>query len=193
MDSPWRAREGSISGGTGDPGRMLKEVRKEHRDSIRRAGHVVPFHQIEFYHQTPAIRDELYVLQPTWWEDVWVSQNMCVPLPPVATYKASAFLPRNRGTTSSQFWWLVFEAEWTILVFARWCADIPQRGIMWHLPERLHRNVQILGLEELLQGSPFQVNDVRVWLAHHDKNPWKSLQQRYRIRVPLQSWPPWIN
>jgi hypothetical protein len=55
---------------------------------------------------------------------------------------------------------------------------------MSHLPECLHGNVQMLGLEELLQGSPFQLNDVRVWLAHHDQNPWNSLQQRHRIRGP---------
>jgi hypothetical protein len=189
LDSAWRAREGSMNGGTGDPGRMLREVRKEHRDSVRRAGHVVPFHQIEFYDQTPATRGDLYVPQPTWWEQTWVSQNMFVPLPLVATYKASAFLSRNENATMAQYWWQVFEAEWTVLMFARWCADIPQRSIMRRLPERISRNVQSFTIEVLLQGSPYQLADVRAWLSHHQQHPWHSLRQVYRVRGPTAEMP----
>jgi hypothetical protein len=62
----------------------------------------------------------------------------------------------------------VFEAEWTVLVFVRWCADIPQRGIMWQLPVRLRANIDELGIENLLHRSPYCVAEVRAWISDHD-------------------------
>jgi hypothetical protein len=56
---------------------------------------------------------------------------MAVPLPPAITYRVRMLLMEKDGTSEPRFWWMVVEAEWAVLVFGRWCADIPQRGIMW--------------------------------------------------------------
>jgi hypothetical protein len=48
LDSTWRLRAASIEGGTGEPGRMLGEIKKEHRDAWKRS-FLVPCQQVEFY------------------------------------------------------------------------------------------------------------------------------------------------
>ena len=45
LDSAWRLREVSVCNGTGDPGRMIGEGKKEARD-LRREGFLVPFQQV---------------------------------------------------------------------------------------------------------------------------------------------------
>jgi hypothetical protein len=85
---------------------------------------------VEFNWQKLAAREEFYPRKPSWWPEVWVSQNMIVPLQPIVTYRARFFLSNKAGTAEAAFYERVLEAEWTVLVFSRWCADIPQRGIM---------------------------------------------------------------
>ena len=68
LERAWRLREGSLRSGTRDPGRMLRETRNDHRDSVRRAGHQIPYQQVVFYTQSPTLRDALYETQPQWWE-----------------------------------------------------------------------------------------------------------------------------
>jgi hypothetical protein len=104
---------------------------------------------------------------------------MYVPLPPVLTYRASTFLPDKVKNDSWPFYQRVLEAEWTILVFARWCADIPQRGIMWPLSPRLRANLQELGISKLLQGSKYALSGIQAWLLDHDNHPWASGTQLY--------------
>jgi hypothetical protein len=88
-------------------------------------------------------------------------------------YRASAFLP-DKVDDSWPFYQRVLEAEWTVLVFALWCADISQRGIMWTLSPRLWANLQELGIAKLLQGSNFALSDIRAWLLDHENHPWAS-------------------
>jgi hypothetical protein len=89
LDSAWRLRKASIEGGTGETGRMLGEIKKEHGDA-RKHNFLVPYQQVEFYDQTPEARSRYYVRCPAWWlEAGWTSQTMFVPPPPCVTYRAS--------------------------------------------------------------------------------------------------------
>jgi hypothetical protein len=74
LDSAWQLLITSIEGGTGKPGRMLGEIRKEHRDA-RKHNFLVPYHQVEFYEQHPDGRRRYYVSCPDWWRtEAWTSQ-----------------------------------------------------------------------------------------------------------------------
>jgi hypothetical protein len=42
-DSAWRIRLESLTWGTGDPGRMVCEIRKEHRDSTRKCAELIAY------------------------------------------------------------------------------------------------------------------------------------------------------
>ena len=50
---------------------------------------------------------------------------------------------------------VVFESEWTVLVFARWCSDVRQRKLMWRLPARLRENLTTMGVDQLVLDSDF--------------------------------------
>jgi hypothetical protein len=193
LDSAWRLRLQSMSNGTGDPGRLIAETKKEYRDSTRKSYSLVPFQQVEFYEQNSAARNELYPKRPHWWTECWLSQNMVVPLPPVTTYRARFLLEECRGTLEYEFWWRVFETEWTAIAFGRWCSDIVQRTIMWALPSQLRANIAEIGVEALLQGSPYKVADVRGWLCAHDRHGWALSTQQYRVRGPTENSPELIE
>jgi hypothetical protein len=47
-DSTWRLRLESLTWGTGDPGRMVSEIRKEHRDSTRKCAELIAYQQVEY-------------------------------------------------------------------------------------------------------------------------------------------------
>jgi hypothetical protein len=66
LDSAWRLRERACVGGTGDPGRLIAETRKEYRDA-RKYGFLFPFQRVEFHSQTADVRASLYVRYPAWW------------------------------------------------------------------------------------------------------------------------------
>ena len=159
LDSAYALHEGLMAADCGDLGRLLAEIRKEGRDLVRPYNEFVPYHMVEFYRQSPPTRHELYANIPLWWGEMWVSHRMYVPLPPVLTYRARAFLPESAGTPEWRFFQKVLETEWTALVFSRWCADIPQRGIMWALGPRLRQRVNELGLSSLLRGIPRSKDD----------------------------------
>jgi len=185
-DSAWRLRAGSIRGGTGDPGRLVKEIMKEQRDlsrHIRDDGRTyhefVPFQMVEYYSQTYAARAKWYPTRPRWWTLMWVSQRLFVPLPPVLTYRGRSLLSATASLRERKYFEAVLEAEWTVLIFGRWCADIPQRGLMWHLPERVNQNLQVLGLSAVLRGSSYAEVDVRRWIWDHDRHPWLERPQTY--------------
>jgi hypothetical protein len=55
LDRAWRLRKASIEGGTGEPGRMLGEIKKEHRDAWNH-NFLVPYQKVEFCEQTPESR-----------------------------------------------------------------------------------------------------------------------------------------
>jgi hypothetical protein len=108
-----------------------------------------------------------------------VSENMYVPLPPILTFRASAFLPDKVDDDSWPFYQRVLEAKWTVLVFSRWCADMPQRGIMWALSPLLRANLQELGISKLLQGGKYAVSDIQAWILDNEHHPWASVTQLY--------------
>jgi hypothetical protein len=103
-----------------------------------------------------------------------VSQTMHVTLRPVLTYRARAFLPDRVDTPEGEFYHRVLEAEWTALVFARWCSDIPQLGIMWALPPRVRGNVREFGVPVLIGKGTYHQHDVDKLLREYDKNLWSS-------------------
>jgi hypothetical protein len=71
---------------------------------VRKYQCLIPFHQVEFYEQDPETRSELYVRNPPWWAEAWVSQNMVLQLPPVVTFRARYLLNSSRGTAEGDFW-----------------------------------------------------------------------------------------
>ena len=155
-----------------DPERLLMEAKKEHRDALR-YGYLVPFQQIEFYTQSSADREKHYVLCLSWWEsEAWVSLLLYLPIPLVFTYKAPRLLTGNPDSADSHFWWRVFETEWTVLLFGRWCADIRQRKLMWRLPPRGRTNLDVLGVSQLPKGAPYAGMGVAQWLRDHDAYKW---------------------
>jgi hypothetical protein len=181
-------RDGSISDQAGNPGRMLAETRKETRN-LRVYQEFAPYHQVEFYAQTPEARRLLYSCIPPWWHEVQVLPNMMVPLPLVLIYRGSRFLSDYRGTPEGEFYERVLETEWTASIFARWCNDIPQRGIQWRLLPRVRENINAIGLDALLQGSRYSVRDVQFWLGEHDAHPWEARTQENVVRGPTRTGP----
>jgi hypothetical protein len=92
-DSAYALWVGTTRWGTGEPGRLLQEIRKEHRIA---ANHelLVPWQNNEFHSMPTALRHIFYVHVPEWWfADGWTSAHMFIPLPPVLTYRASRLLP----------------------------------------------------------------------------------------------------
>jgi hypothetical protein len=188
LDSALALRDGSIADQAGDPGRMLAETRKETRN-LRVYQEFAPYHQVEFYAQTPEARRQLYPCIPPWWSEVQVLPNMMVPLPPVLTYRGSRFLSDYRGTREGEFYERVLETEWTASIFARWCSDIPQRGIQWRLLPRVRENIDAISLDVLLRGSRYSVRDVQFWLGEHDAHPWEARTQENLVRGPTNTGP----
>jgi hypothetical protein len=188
-DSAYSLWAGTTRWGTGEPGRLLQEIRKEHRIA---ANHelLVPWQNNEFHSMPTALRRIFYVPAPEWWfADGWTSAHMFVPLPPVLTYRASRLLPEARHRGEAKFWWTVFEAEWITLVFSRFCADIVQRRIMWRLPMRARLGIATMGVAQLLQGSPYGISDVKKWLCDHYLHPWNEKRMSYVARGPTADGP----
>mgnify|MGYP003487330500 FL=1 len=189
VDSAWQLRIASIEGGTGEPGRMLGEIRKEHRDA-RKHNFLIPYQQVEFYEQHPDGRHRYYVPCPEWWRtEAWTSQHMFVPIPPCVTYRASRLLRGPLQHAETPFWWLVFESEWVTLLFGRWCTDIQQRGIMWRLPLRGRVGVTTMGVAKLLYKSSLSPSEVEKWLSEHDTYDWGATLMPYQVRGPAQDNP----
>jgi hypothetical protein len=189
LDSSWRLRTASIEGGTGEQGRMLQEIKKEHRNA-RKHKFLIPYQQVEFYDQTPEARRRYYVLCPEWWrEGAWTSHHMFVPITPCVTYRESRLFSGDFYPTDSLFWWLVFESEWVVLLFGRWCTDIQQRGLMWWLPRRGRAGVQTVGTDRLLLKSRFSPMEVAQWLHYHDTHPWDEVSISYQVRGPTHENP----
>jgi hypothetical protein len=103
LDSAWRLQTASIERGTGEPGRMLGEIKKEHRDA-RKHNFLVPYQLVAFYDQTPEARWRYYVLCPEWWwEGFWTSQHMFVTIPPCVTHRASLLLSSDFPIPTHRF------------------------------------------------------------------------------------------
>jgi hypothetical protein len=150
----------------GDPGRFIREYRREKRDRRRKV--LVSWSQVEFFEIPTSARAALYPGLPEWWDEVEVSTAMSVPLPPILTYRGSGLI---RG---DPLHWAIFRSEWTALVLGRWCVDLCYRGVMWHLRPRLRDWIGKMGVEALLEGSGFDVPLIRRALAKHDSREWAN-------------------
>jgi hypothetical protein len=93
------------------------------------------------------------------------------------------------GSLCYKFWWRVFEAEWTVLVFARWRTDISQPSLMWALPRRLRENIDTMKIDRLMRWSRYKIATVKAWLHVHDRHDWTAKKQRYRLRGPTAHAP----
>jgi hypothetical protein len=91
--------------------------------------------------------------------------------------------------TRRLIWWLVFESEWTVLFFVRWCSDVRQRKLMWRLPARLRKNLTTMGVEQLVLDSDFPLPVVQQWLTAHDTYDLGSQRRRYRMAGPSRDNP----
>jgi hypothetical protein len=140
-------------------------------------------------HTTANTRSYIYVKCPAWWEEVWVPPNMAVQMTPAIRYRGRMLLMEKHGTYESRFWWMFVEAEWTVLVFGRWCADIPQRGIMWRLSPRFRRTLTTLGVDMLLQYCSYSTADVHSWIQAQDQHPWNDRKQTFRNRGLTRTFP----
>jgi hypothetical protein len=161
--------------GQGDPGRFIREYRREKRDSRRSV--LVSWSQVEIFELlSAAARGSLYPALPEWWAEVEVSTAMAVPLPPVLTYRG------RRLIRVDPLHWAIFRSEWTVLVFGRWCADVHYRVIMWHLRPKLRDWIRQMGEAELLEGSGLDVLTVVQWVFNYFSYyyapfgpPWQAL------------------
>jgi hypothetical protein len=163
-DSAYALFRSSGLGGLGDPGRFIREFKREKRD--RRRNFLVSWSQVEFFDIPTAARAGLYPHLPEWWAGVEVSTSMSVPLPPIVTYHGSGLI---RGDALS---WAIFRSEWAVLVFGRWCADLYYRGVMWRMRPQLRAWIEDLGVTALLEGSGFDATLIRRALEQHDLRDW---------------------
>jgi hypothetical protein len=168
-DSAYALYRASGVAGLGDPGRFIREYRREKRD--RRGDVLVYGSQVEFFELSAAARGSLYPALPESWAEVEVSTDMSVPLPPVLTYRGSGLI------LGDPLHWAIFRIEWTVLVFGRWCANVYFRGIMWYLRPKLRDWIRQMGEAELLEGSGLDVSTTLLELVKHDAWNWESSQE----------------
>ncbi len=142
-DSALALRDGSMRWNTGDPGRLLEEIRQEYR-TAERYRLLVPWQQTEVHGMHSSQKNALYFHAPRWWvNEWWTSAHMFIPLPPLLTYRASRLIDDG---FENLYWRTVFEAEWVVLVLSRWCAEIIQRRIMWRLPGQARAGIETMGI-----------------------------------------------
>jgi hypothetical protein len=66
-DSGYALYVSSLMAGEGDPGRFVKELRKEYKN--RQAGALLSWAQVEYLHLPPGLRKTLYPHPPAEWEE----------------------------------------------------------------------------------------------------------------------------
>jgi hypothetical protein len=102
--------------GEGDPGRFIEELRKEHKN--RRAGILLSWAQVEYYHLPAGLRKTLFPHPPedrTEWE---CPPGMAVLLPAFVTYRGS------RLTQGDLLHWRIFYSEWVLNATVRFITDV---------------------------------------------------------------------
>jgi hypothetical protein len=60
---------------------------------------------------------------------------------------------------------------------------------MWRMPPRARKGIDTMGVQELLDQSPYRSAEVAAWLYDHDAHPWEATRMRYRIRGPSPGLP----
>jgi hypothetical protein len=169
-DSGYALYLASLMAGHGNPGRFIEEYRKEHKN--RRQGVLLSWAQVEYYQVPQGIKRALYPLNPEDWAEWECPIGMLVPLPSVVHYRGSRLV---RG---DPLHWGIFYSEWVLNVLGRFVADAHHRGILWRLPEKVVENIPCLGLEYLLEGSPYQVVTVQQLIRTQGEYDWSSWGQK---------------
>jgi hypothetical protein len=146
-DSKYALYLSSLLAGHGDPGRFFEEIRKEQAN--RRNGLLVSWLHVEYYRVPAGMRSSLYPRVPQDWDEWEAPRGMNVPLPAVLSYRGSGLI---RG---DPFHWCIFRTEWVIAIFARFIADAHHRGLLWRVPVKVTKGIESLGLETLVEGSPY--------------------------------------
>jgi hypothetical protein len=168
-DSGYALYISSLMAGEGDPGRFVEELRKEHKN--RRAGILLSWAQVEYYHLPPGLRKTLYPHPPEDWADWECPTGMAVPLPAVVTYRGSRLI---RG---DPLHWQIFYCEWVLNATVRFITDAHHRGLLWRLPRRILDNIPLLGLSYLLEGSRYDVATVAQLLELVGSARWTGYEQ----------------
>jgi hypothetical protein len=168
-DSGYALYISSLMAGEGDPGRFVEELRKEHKN--RRAGVLLSWAQVEYYHLPPGLRKTLYPHPPADWAEWECPVAMAVPLPAVVTYRGSRLI---RG---DPLHWRIFYAEWVVNATVRFITDAHHRGLLWRLPRRILQSIPILGLPYLLEGTRYDVSGVTQLLGLVDSVNWVAYEK----------------
>jgi hypothetical protein len=101
--------------GNGDPGRLVEEYGKEHKN--RRRGLLFSWAQVGYYQVPRGMKRVLYPPTPDGWADWEFPVGMIVPLPDTVHYRGSRLVrgyPRH---------WGIFYSEWVINVVGRFVVD----------------------------------------------------------------------
>ena len=165
-DSSYALYLASLMAGHGDPGRFVEEYRKEHKN--RRRGVLLSWAQVEYYQVPQGMKRVLYPPTPEGWVDWECPIGMIVPLPAIVHYRGSRLV---RG---DPLHWGIFYSEWVVNVIGRFVADAHHRGVLWRLPDRVVDSIPKLGLEYLLEGSPYNVDTVKQLLRTQREHDWVS-------------------
>jgi hypothetical protein len=168
-DSQYALYVSSLMADHGDPGRFIEEHRKEYKN--RRNGVLLSWSQVEYYQIPPRFREALYPKVPRWWGEWEAPGGMCVPLPAVLTYRGSYLI---RG---DPLHWCIFRTEWVINVFSRFVADAYHRGILWRLPSKVREGIVTLGVDTLLEGSPYRSKTVYQLITLQANYLWEELSR----------------
>jgi hypothetical protein len=159
----------SLMTGEGDTGRFVEELRKEHKN--RRAGVLLSWAQVEYYHLTPGLRKTLYPHPPADWTEWECPVAMAVPLPAVVTYRGSRLI---RG---DPLHWRIVYAEWVVNATVRFITDAHHRGLLWRLPRKILQSIPIFGLPYLLEGTRYDVTGVTQLLGLVDSVNWEGYEK----------------
>ena len=169
-DSGYALYLASLMAGHGDPGRFIEEYRKEHKN--RRQGVLLSWAQVEYYQVPSGMKKVLYPPTPEGWSEWECPIGMLVPLPAIVHYRGSRLV---RG---DPLHWDIFYSEWIVNVLGRFVADAHHRGILWKLPEKVVENIPRLGLEYLLEGSPYHVDTVQQLIRTQVEYDWASWDRK---------------
>jgi hypothetical protein len=167
-DSGYALYISSLMAGEGDPGRFVEELRKEHKN--RRAGVLLSWAQVEYYHLPPGLRRTLYPHPPEDWAD-WECPAGMAPLPAVVTHRGSRLI---RG---DPLHWRIFYSEWVLNATVRFVTDAHHRGLLWRLPRGIVDSIPLLGLSHLLEGSRYDVATVAQLLELVGSASWTGYEQ----------------
>jgi hypothetical protein len=168
-DSGYAFYISSLMAGEGDPGPFIEELRKEHKN--RRAGILLSWAQVEYYHLPAGLRKTLYRHPPEDWTEWECPPGMAVPLPAVVTYRGSRLIQGDL------LHWRIFYSEWVLIATVWFITDAHHRGLLWRLPRKILDSIPVLGLPYLLEGTRYDVARVTQLLGLVGSEDWSGHEQ----------------